>query len=402
MPRKKQQNPQPVKLDSEDGVAIEAPGNLNLDADFLLGQDIEFGDPDHDNKILGLDKFSEVAAEIGFSVYPEEQSPAYSQLSMDSETDNSHSTTDNSRDDEGRASQSEPSFPPYLSCRGCGQLRDEPLGPGIDLVGPYCLRCCKASREAKSPDFCSPFGSISGIRPGAHLHFEEEEDDEMESEMSDKELSAEDKLAKLHSCHICGFSSRYANHVKRHMKTHNGEKPYNCPLCTSLGNLKRHQRMHVCSAGAGQDAPPLPAIGQNSQKRHVTGQRPNEEVSGPPSKVSETARSTSNLSLGAQNNDYMSAFDGLKGASPPPIPASNPAPSHQPPPHQPRPHQPPPQLPPPPAGQQQQQGNQRGHSRRPPPSPLHSSLILAACVALSLRTRTAPLHRSVPSVPLKC
>lgn len=45
-------------VDSEDGVAIEAPGNLNLDADFLLGQDIEFGDPDHDNKILGLDKFS--------------------------------------------------------------------------------------------------------------------------------------------------------------------------------------------------------------------------------------------------------------------------------------------------------------------------------------------------------
>ena len=251
-------------------------------------------------------------------MYPlaEEQSPAYSQLSMDSETDNSHSTTDNSREDEGRASQSEPSFPPYLSCRGCGQLRDEPLGPGIDLVGPYCLRCCKASREAKSPDFCSPFGSISGIRPGAHLHFEEEEDDEMESEMSDKELSAEDKLAKLHSCHICGFSSRYANHVKRHMKTHNGEKPYNCPLCTyasaqlvnlqrhlrihtgekpykcdmctfacsSLGNLKRHQRMHVCSAGAGQDAPPRPAIGQNSLKRHVTGQRPNEEVSGPPAK----------------------------------------------------------------------------------------------------------------------
>ncbi|XP_034062802.1 zinc finger protein 513a isoform X1 [Gymnodraco acuticeps] len=405
MPRKKQQNPQPVKLDSEDGVAIEAPGNLNLDADFLLGQDIEFGDPDHDNKILGLDKFSEVAAEIGFSVYPlaEEQSPAYSQLSMDSETDNSHSTTDNSRDDEGRASQSEPSFPPYLSCRGCGQLRDEPLGPGIDLVGPYCLRCCKASREAKSPDFCSPFGNISGIRPGAHLDFEEEEDDEMESEMSDKELSAEDKLAKLHSCHICGFSSRYANHVKRHMKTHNGEKPYNCPLCTyasaqlvnlqrhlrihtgekpykcdmctfacsSLGNLKRHQRMHVCSAGAGQDAPPRPAIGQNSLKRHVTGQRPNEEVSGPPAKVSETARSTSNLSLGAQNNDYMSAFDGLKGASPPPIPASNPAHSHQPPPHQ-----PPPQLPPPQLGNSSTRATRGGIADGPP---LPSSLFPYTC-----------------------
>lgn len=253
---------------------------------------------------------SEVAAEIGFSVYPlgDEESPAYSQLSMESETDNSHSATDNGREDEGRAAQSEPSFPPYLSCRGCGQLRDEPLGPGIDLVGPYCLRCCKASREAKSTDFCSPFGSISGIRSGSHMQLDGEG---VGNGMGDKDLAAEDKFPKLHACHLCGFSSRYANHVKRHMKTHNGEKPFNCPLCTyasaqlvnlqrhlrihtgekpykcdsctfacsSLGNLKRHQRMHVPSAGAGQDTLPRPASG-NSLKRLITGQRPNEEVSG--------------------------------------------------------------------------------------------------------------------------
>lgn len=244
-------------------------------------------------------------------MYPlgDEESPAYSQLSMESETDNSRSTTDNGREDEGRATQSEPTFPPYLSCRGCGQLRDEPLGPGIDLVGPYCLRCCKASREAKSTDFCSPFGSIGGIRSGSHSQLDCEG---LGNGMGDKELTAEDRLSKLHSCHLCGFSSRYANHVKRHMKTHNGEKPYNCPLCTyasaqlvnlqrhlrihtgekpykcdsctfacsSLGNLKRHQRMHVPSAGLGQDAPPRLASGQNSLKRHVTGQRPNEETSG--------------------------------------------------------------------------------------------------------------------------
>lgn len=45
-------------VDSEDGVAIEVPGSLTLDADFLLGQDLEFGDPDHDSKLLGLEKFS--------------------------------------------------------------------------------------------------------------------------------------------------------------------------------------------------------------------------------------------------------------------------------------------------------------------------------------------------------
>ncbi|KAM9354162.1 LOW QUALITY PROTEIN: zinc finger protein 513a [Pholidichthys leucotaenia] len=359
MPRKKQQNPQPVKLDSEDDVAIETPGNLHLDTDFLLGQDLEFGDPDH-VKILSLEKFSEIAAEIGYSVYPlgDEDSSAFSQLSMESETDNSRSTTDNGRDD---ATQSEPTFPPYLSCRGCGQLRDEPLGPGIDLVGPYCLRCCKASREAKSTDFCSSFGTIGGIRPGSHSQLD---CGGVANGMDDKTSTAEDKLSKLHSCHLCGFSSRYANHVKRHMKTHNGEKPYNCPLCTyasaqlvnlqrhlrihtgekpykcdsctfacsSLGNLKRHQRMHVPSAGVGQEAPQQPASGQNSLKRHVSGQRPNEEGPSASSKVSEVARATSNLTLAAQNSDYLSAFDSLKGASPPPIPTSNPAPGHQPPP----------------------------------------------------------------------
>lgn len=46
-------------VDSEDGVTIEVPGNLPLDTDFLLEQDLEFEDPDHDNdKILGLEKFS--------------------------------------------------------------------------------------------------------------------------------------------------------------------------------------------------------------------------------------------------------------------------------------------------------------------------------------------------------
>lgn len=47
-------------MDSEDGLVIEAPGNLTLDTDFLLGQELEFGDPDHDGKILGLEKFSGV------------------------------------------------------------------------------------------------------------------------------------------------------------------------------------------------------------------------------------------------------------------------------------------------------------------------------------------------------
>ncbi|XP_033846624.1 zinc finger protein 513a [Periophthalmus magnuspinnatus] len=339
MPRKKQQNPQPVKLDSEDALAFEVPGSLPLDTDILLGPEIEFDDSDHD-KILGLEKFADVAAEIGFSVYSlgDEESSVYSPLTMEN-TDNSHSM----RGDQSRGVQTEHSFPPYLSCRGCGQIWHDPLGPGMDQVGPFCLRCCKA----KTTDFCLPFGGgVSGI------HSQTEVDGE--KSMADKAQPCEDKSSKLPSCHLCGFSSRYANHVKRHMKTHNGEKPFNCPLCTyasaqlvnlqrhlrihtgekpykcdrcnfacsSLGNLKRHQRMHMVS-GLGQALLPRPATGHTVERRHPPGQRANEQLSS--AKVSQVPRLTSSVTSRA-DDDYLSAFESLKRASPPPITAINPAP----------------------------------------------------------------------------
>lgn len=346
MPRKKQQNPQPVKLDSEDALALEVPGSLSLDTDILLGPELEFDDSDHD-KILGLEKFADVAAEIGFSVYPlgDEESSVYNQLNMESETDSSHNSSHNSRGDESRGVQTEHSFPPFLSCRGCGQLRDDPLGPAIDLVGPFCFRCCKA----KTTDFCLPFGSGVG---GIHSHTES--DGEI-NQLTDKAQLCEDKSPKVHSCHLCGFSSRYANHVKRHMKTHNGEKPFNCPLCSyasaqlvnlqrhlrihtgekpykcdscsfacsSLGNLKRHQRMHVVSSAAGNNLQLCSTSGMMGQKRPSAGQKPNEEASVASAKVSQIPKQTPIVTSGSMENDYLSAFESLKGSSPPPVTATD-------------------------------------------------------------------------------
>ncbi|XP_046877180.1 zinc finger protein 513a isoform X1 [Hypomesus transpacificus] len=345
MPRRKQQNPQPVKLDSEDGVAIETPGSINLETDFLLGNDLEFGDPDDENKIPDLDKYSDAeAADIGFSVFPlgDEESPAYSQLSMESDTDDPRAASDHQRDEEAAGA----AFPPYLSCRGCGQLRDEPLGPGIDLVGPYCLRCCKAGREAKGGgDYSTPsFGLASGMSTGGES--QEGDSDGGGGGTANASLASEDGQSKLSSCHLCGFSSRYANHVKRHMKTHNGEKPYNCPLCTyasaqlvnlqrhlrihtgekpykcdsctfacsSLGNLKRHQRMHTPTATGAEQEVPRPISSHNSLKRPWIGQRAKEEE--PCVSVDEHVRPDLHLHGGVQNHTYLSAFDSPRGAPP--------------------------------------------------------------------------------------
>ncbi|KAK5891044.1 hypothetical protein CgunFtcFv8_018337 [Champsocephalus gunnari] len=199
MPRRKQSNPQPVKLDSEDGEGVCEPGCLVLESDFLLSGELEFGDSD----IMGLDR------ESGMTVF-----------SLSVEEDPSAPT--------------DSTFPAFLSCRGCGQLLgDTPLGAGLDLgVGLdlgaelYCLTC------------------DDSLQQGASSQVEESSGDS-----DSKRRKATEDAPKLFSCSLCAFTSRYSNHLKRHMRTHDGHKPYRCPVCdyasAQLVNLQRHARTHT-------------------------------------------------------------------------------------------------------------------------------------------------------------
>ncbi|XP_076834537.1 zinc finger protein 513 [Brachyhypopomus gauderio] len=257
MPRRKQSNPQPVKLGSEDAVGVVHPESLVLESDFLLGQDLAFGENDY--KIIGFERDSDsVTADMGIPVYAfsDEDCSSYNRLSMESDFEDPRDT-ESEREEMGGDS----AFAPYLSCRQCGQLLGDPLSGALDLAGHYCLRC---GGEGRSPDREASQG-------------EEPLPAEGSQEKGHRGRSTNGSSCKTYSCKLCSFTSRYSNHLKRHMKTHNGEKPYQCQhcayasaqlvnlqrhvrthtgekpykcefctfACNSLGNLKRHQRMHT-------------------------------------------------------------------------------------------------------------------------------------------------------------
>ncbi|XP_015249177.1 PREDICTED: zinc finger protein 513-like isoform X2 [Cyprinodon variegatus] len=204
MPRRKQSHPQPLKAESVDGAAPCEPSCPVLESDFLLNGELEFGS----SEMAGLDRDGGVTV---FSLSAEDDEPS---------------------------APTAAAFPALLSCKGCGQLLgDTPLGAGLGLgVGLdlgaelYCLSC--EEKQQNSASTPSPQGDPS--HP---------------STRKKKPVSKDGVPSKLFSCSLCTFTSRYSNHLKRHMRIHDGQKPYRCPVCSyasaQLVNLQRHLRTHT-------------------------------------------------------------------------------------------------------------------------------------------------------------
>ena len=53
---------------------------------------------------------------------------------------------------------------------------------------------------------------------------------------------------KRNKCKQCDYASSYAGHLRRHLKTHNGEKSNKCNQCdyafSRVGNLRTHLKTH--------------------------------------------------------------------------------------------------------------------------------------------------------------
>ncbi|EEC15538.1 zinc finger protein, putative [Ixodes scapularis] len=70
-----------------------------------------------------------------------------------------------------------------------------------------------------------------------------------------------------HPCSSCSYVARYASVLKVHERCHNGERPYECPLCPQSfvhrGDLNRHTMWH-----SGERPFYCPECGQRFTRTH--------------------------------------------------------------------------------------------------------------------------------------
>ncbi|XP_028991485.1 zinc finger protein 513-like [Betta splendens] len=288
MPRRKQSNPQPVKFESGDGAVVCEPSCLVLESDFLLSGELEF----EDSEILGLDRESGMTV---FSLSVEDDSSALTEVQ---------------------------------SCKGCGQLLgDTPLGAGLDLgmgldlrAELYCLNCEESLQHAAMDS--------SEVQETNMSHRSTSKVSSSKRRSLVKTAEAGHVSPKLFSCSLCAFTSHYSNHLKRHMRTHDGQKPYRCPVCpyasAQLVNLQRHTRTHTGEKpyGCHQCSYACSSLGnlRRHQRMH-TGERPQQREKRQGRRKALNAELKEDLTIHvSQDSTYLQTLGGLcSPAAPLPI-----------------------------------------------------------------------------------
>ncbi|XP_064093041.1 longitudinals lacking protein, isoforms H/M/V-like isoform X2 [Macrobrachium nipponense] len=84
----------------------------------------------------------------------------------------------------------------------------------------------------------------------------------------------EHKAMKLHQCPTCPYRTVIATNLKKHIKTHTGERPFGCPYCPFRAiqeeNLRVHIRTHTGEKPYGCPHCSYRSITKGNLKTHIT------------------------------------------------------------------------------------------------------------------------------------
>lgn len=116
----------------------------------------------------------------------------------------------------------------------------------IVAVSGTCLLEAVASdlrpRQSAGPRW-GPSGQGQGLAGPGGLH----------TDLQDRCLSVNEftVIRKKFKCPYCSFSAMHQCILKRHMRSHTGERPYPCEICGKKFTRREHMKRHTLVSGVG-------------------------------------------------------------------------------------------------------------------------------------------------------